>query len=120
LSRLISRFSSNGLNLVLGKFFHPAQLGLFERTNTIKSLPSSYLGDVLDTIMFPAMAEIQSENDRVFKVYQHGLGVVNTLLMPLALFLIIYSKEIVLLLLGSNWIDAVLPLQIMFIVLPFS
>src|SRR5690606_38368843 len=120
LARSLSNFSSNGLNLVLGFIFQPAQLGLFERTNTIKSLPSKYLGNVLDTIMFPAMAEIQDEKERLFKVYQHGLGVVNTILMPISLYLIIFSEEIVLVLLGNQWIDAVIPLQIMFLVLPFS
>jgi O-antigen/teichoic acid export membrane protein len=120
LARSLSNFSSNGLNLVLGFIFQPAQLGLFERTNTIKSLPSKYLGNVLDTIMFPAMAEIQDEKERLFRVYQHGLGVVNTILMPISLYLIIFSEEIVLILLGNQWLDAVIPLQIMFIVLPFS
>lgn len=120
LARSISNFSSNGLNLILGFIFQPAQLGLFERTNTIKSLPSKYLGNVLDTIMFPVMSEIQDEKERLFRVYQHGLGVVNTILMPIALYLIIFSKQIVLVLLGDQWLDAVIPLQIMFVILPFS
>lgn len=111
---------SNGLNLVLGKLMTPAQLGLFERSNQIKTLPSSYLGDILDTIMFPAMSEIQDDRERLFHIYQHSLGMVNTILMPVALFLIIFSKEVVLILLGNQWLDAVIPLQIMFVVLPFS
>lgn len=109
-----------GLNLVLGKIFPPALLGVFERTYLIKTLPSQYLGSVLDTIMFPAMSEIQDEEERLFRIYQYSLGVVNTILMPVALILIFFSKEIVLILLGSKWIEAVTPLQIMFAVLPIS
>lgn len=120
LARLINRLGFSGVNLILGKIFQPAQLGVFERVNTIKGLPSGYLGDILDTIMFPAMAEVQDDNNRVFKVYQHGLGLVNTLLMPIALFFIIFAKEIVLILLGDQWLEAVIPLQIMFVVLPFT
>lgn len=112
--------ASGGLNLVLGKIMIPSQLGVFERSNQIKTLPSSYLGNVLDTIMFPAMSEIQNERERLFHVYQHSLGLVNTILMPVALFLIVFAKEVVLILLGANWIDAIIPLQIMFVVLPFS
>lgn len=117
---IVNYFSSSGLNLVLGKIFTPARLGIFERTNQIKTLPSSYLGSVLDTIMFPAMAEIQDEEERLFKTYQHSLGLVNSILMPISLFLIIFSKEIVLILLGDQWLEAIVPLQIMFVVLPFS
>lgn len=120
LLKINNYIGNQGLNLVLGKIFTPSLLGVFERTYRIKTLPSVYLGNVLDTIMFPAMSEIQDENERLFRVYQHSLGVVNSVLLPVAVFLIIFSKEVVLILLGSNWLEAVLPLQIMFIVLPFS
>lgn len=120
LSRLINYMNTSGVNLFVGKIFSPVQLGVFERTFSIKSIPSNYLGDVLDTIMFPAMSEIQDEENRLFQTYQYSLGVVNSLLMPVAVFLIFFSKEIVLILLGDKWLDSVLPLQIMFIVLPFS
>jgi O-antigen/teichoic acid export membrane protein len=70
--------------------------------------------------MFPAMSEIQNEHERLFRIYQNSLGVVNSVLMPVAVFLIFFSKEVVLILLGSKWLEAVLPLQIMFVVLPFS
>jgi O-antigen/teichoic acid export membrane protein len=113
-------FGTSGINLVLGKIFSPSALGIFERTMQIKTLPSSYLGNILDTIMFPALSEIQDEHEKLFKIYQFSLGVVNTLLIPVAAYLIFFSKEIVLILLGKNWSDAVIPLQIMFIVLPFS
>lgn len=120
LLKINNYLGNQGLNLVLGKIFTPGMLGVFERTYKIKTLPSTYLGNVLDTIMFPAMSEIQDENERLFRVYQHSLGVVNSVLLPVAVFLIFFSKEVVLILLGPNWLEAVLPLQIMFIVLPFS
>ncbi len=110
----------SGIMLVLGKIFNPTLLGVFERTFTIKTLPSSYIGNILDAIMFPAMSEIQDEHERLFKIFQHSLGIVNSLLMPIALYLFFFTGEIVLIILGENWSDAVRPLQIMFIVLPFS
>lgn len=116
----INYFSNSGLNLVLGKIFTPAKLGVFERTNQIKTLPGLHLGNILDTIMFPAMAEIQDEEERLFRTYRHSLGLVNSVLMPVALFLIFFSKEVVLILLGNQWLEAIVPLQIMFVVLPFS
>jgi len=112
--------SGSGLNLILGKIMVPSQLGVFERTNQIKTLPGSYIGNVLDTIMFPAMAGIQDESERLFRVFQHSLGLVNSILMPVTIFLILFSKEVVLIVLGDKWLEAVVPLQIMFLVLPLS
>lgn len=120
LLKINNYMGNQGLNLVLATILSPALLGVFERTYRIKNLPSQYLGSVLDTIMFPAMSGIQDEEERLFRIYQHSLGLVNSVLIPIAAYLIFFSKEIVLVMLGGNWLEAVLPLQIMFIVLPFS
>lgn len=120
LLKMLNYFSGSGLNLVLGKIFSPSMLGVFERANKIKTLPSDYLGKILDTIMFPTMAEIQDEEERLFKTYQFSLGLVNSILMPIAFILVLFSREIVLLMLGKNWEEAIVPLQILFVVLPFA
>ena len=111
---------NGGINLALGKIFAPSLLGVFERSFQIKTLPSKYLGDILDKVMFPVMSEIQDKEERLFKVYYFGLGFSNSVLMPVALYLIYFSEAIVLILLGEEWMEAVVPLQIMFAVLPFS
>jgi len=120
LLKIANFFNDRGINIILGKILSADLLGVFERTSKIKILPSRYIGKILDTIMFPAMSEIQDEHERLFRIYQQSLGMVNSLLMPVAAFLIFYSKEVVLILLGNDWLEAVLPLQIMFVVLPFS
>jgi O-antigen/teichoic acid export membrane protein len=120
LLKISNYIENNGINLALGKIFNSGLLGVFERTFQLKTLPSQYLGNILDSIMFPAMSEIQDEKDNLFKIYQFSLGVVNTILMPVALYLIFFSKEIVSILLGNSWSEAAVPLQIMFVVLPFS
>ncbi|MFA7686571.1 MAG: lipopolysaccharide biosynthesis protein [Moheibacter sp.] len=120
LLRFSNYLSSGGINLALGKVFAPTLLGVFERSFQIKTLPSKYLGGILDKVMFPIMSQIQDEEERLFKVFYFGLGFSNSILMPISLYLIYFSKEIVLILLGEDWFDAVLPLQIMFVILPFS
>ena len=120
LLQLTNFFSNNGLNLILGNIFSPSLLGVFERSFSIKTLPSNYLGEVIDRIMFPGMSEIQDENERLFSLYQYSLGLVNSILMPITVVLIFFTHEVVLILLGSNWLEAVIPIQIMFSVIPFS
>lgn len=118
--RTLNYFAVSGLNLVLGRIFTPATLGVFERANKIKTLPSDYLGQIISKIMFPALSEIQDEKEKLFRIYQHSLGVVNSLLMPVALVLIIFSQQVVDLVLGSKWGEAIIPLQILFVTLPFA
>lgn len=118
--QLANFFSNKGLNLVVGSILPTGLLGVFDRSYAIKTLPSNYLGEVIDRVMFPGMSEIQDENERLFSLYQYSLGLVNSILMPIALTLIFFTHEIVLILLGDNWLEAVIPTQIMFFVIPFS
>jgi len=120
LLRLANYIGSNGIHLVLGKIFNPVLLGVFERTYQIKTIPGTYIGNIIDTVMFPALSEIQNEDDRLFRIYQQMLGAVNTIFIPAAFYFIFFSQEIVMVLLGPKWPEAVMPLQIMFIALPFS
>lgn len=120
LLKSLNFFSQHGLNLILGKMFNPSFLGVFERSNKIKNLPSTHIGNILDKILFPAMSQLQNNNDKIINVLKYALGVSYTLLIPVSAFLIVFSKEVVLILLGEKWLDAVIPLQIMFVVLPFS
>ena len=120
LLRFANYIGSNGIHLVLGKIFSPGLLGVFERTYQIKTIPGTYIGNIIDTVMFPALSEIQNEDDRLFRIYQQMLGTVNTIFIPAAFYFIFFSQEIVMILLGQKWPEAVIPLQIMFIALPLS
>jgi PST family polysaccharide transporter len=107
LLKIANFFNNNGVNLLICKILSVSFLGIFDHANYIKNLPSKYLGHVLDRIMFPVMSELQDENILIFKVSQNGLGLSNAL-------------EIVLILLGENWMESVVPLQIMFGILALS
>lgn len=113
-------FSDKGLNLIFGKIFAQDILGVYERASGLKSLPSRLLSSIINKVMFPVMSEIQDENERLLSIYKFGLGVSNSIMIPTTVFLIFFSAEIVQILMGPNWSEAVLPLQIMFLVLTFS
>jgi len=112
--------SNGGVNLLLGKIFPASSLGVFERSSQLKILPSKHLGDILNKIMFPVMSQIQDEKEKFFKVFYTSLGISNSIMFPLTLYFVYFSEEIVSIMLGNKWTEAVMPLQIMFLVLPFS
>ncbi len=115
-----SFLSRNGLNLIFGKIFAQDILGVYERTARVKEIPSEFLSKIMNQVMFPVMSEIQDENERLIKIYKFGLGFSNSIMIPATVFLVLFSAEIVQILMGANWPEAVLPLQIMFFILTFS
>lgn len=112
--------SRNGLNLIFGKIFAPDVLGIYERTARVKDIPSQFLAKIINRVMFPVMSEIQDEKERSIKIYKFGLGLSNSIMIPTTVLLIFFSAEIVQILMGANWSEAIIPLQIMLLILTFS
>ncbi len=116
-----SNFLSNrGLNLIFGKIFAQDILGIYERTSRVKDIPSQFLAKIINQVMFPVMSEIQDEKERSIRIYKFGLGLSNSIMIPTTVLLVFFSAEIVQILMGTKWSEAVTPLQIMLLVLTFS
>ena len=65
------------------------------------------------------MVKISDEDEKLFAFFYRGLSFSNALLLPISAFAIVFCKPIVLILLGPHWLEAVLPMQILFLSLPF-
>lgn len=113
LSKIFNFGAQKGDYFVVGRFLGAEILGMYERAFRIMQLPGQYIGQVIFKVLFPAMARIQDQPLRLAKVYLSGLGIVNAILFPSSVILIILSPELLLILLGPNWVDATLPLQIL-------
>lgn len=119
LIRLNNFVSGFGIMLEIGKLVSIALLGAFERSYRYTNLPVRYIGDMIQRIMMPFMSKIQDENDKLYVFFLRGMSFSNSLLVPISFFGLVFCQPIVLILLGHKWTNAVLPMQILFLSLPF-
>lgn len=119
LIRIYNFISGFGIMLEIGKLVPIKTLGTFERSYRITNIPVRYLGDMIQKVMMPFMVKINDEDDKLFAFFYRSMAFSNALLLPISAFAFVFCKPIVLILLGSKWSDAVLPMQILFISLPF-
>lgn len=119
LVRMNNFVSGNGIMLEIGKLVSNAMLGIFERSYRITNIPVRYLGDMIMKVMLPFMARMQDEDDKLFNFFYRCTSFSNSLLLPISFFAMIFCKPLVIILLGHKWLDAVLPMQILFFSLPF-
>jgi len=119
LIRIYNFVSGFGIMLEIGKLIPIQTLGIFERSYRITNIPVRYLGDMIQKVMMPFMVKINDEDDKLFAFFYRGMSFSNALLVPISVFAFVFCKPIVLILLGSKWSDAVLPMQILFLSLPF-
>ena len=73
---------------------------------------------MIQRVMMPAMVKKTEGAKGTYFVFSKTLSLIISVLLPLTLFLILFSKQIVLVLLGKRWLDAVPLLQIFFLNLP--
>lgn len=119
LARVANYMATQGDNLVIGRFLGADALGLYTRAYQFMMLPTNLIGTVLNRVMFPAMAAVQDDRQRLGRAYLNSLGGVTLVTMPLAAVLFVAAPDLVLVVLGPNWLEAVEPFRILIVVLTF-
>ena len=108
-----------GDNAIVARVMDAATLGIYGRAYQIMSLPATIIGSVLDKVLFPAMATIQTDKYKLSETYRRGCAVTAILVFPTSMFMLVFSSVIVDIILGDQWLAVVLPLQILSIGLVF-
>jgi O-antigen/teichoic acid export membrane protein len=113
LARIGNYLAVYGDKFVAMRWLGPAALGLYERAYQIMAMPAVGIGQVLDDVLFPAMAQIQHERARMAAAYRRCLSGIALLTLPVSATALILAPELVTVALGPKWHDAVLPLQVL-------
>lgn len=100
-------------SFVIGKFLTPANLGIFSRAKHFMMLPFNTIGSVLFTVLFPSLASVKNDKEKLLKAYDKIELYMAMISMPLYVYLCVESKDIILMVLGEKWEDAAIVLAIM-------
>ena len=119
-SNLLHILYQNVSTLVIGKFYTPADLGLYSRGQHISELPSQYLSDIVQKVSYPVMARLQDDNERLTRVYRKYLGMSSMVIFFLMVLLAAVAEPLVRLLLTEKWMGAVPYLRIFCLALVFD
>lgn len=108
------------VNFVIGKFYSPAQLAMYGRANHLGMLPGTMLFDPINGIMYPILATIQDDEERLRHVYRKYIRLCTMPMLWIMCTLVCSSSSIVPLLYGFKWADCVPYLQLVCIGYAFS
>lgn len=113
IARLIDTTYSNLTPAIVGKYFSPFTLGLYNRAMTFAQLPSMQIYGVLQSVTFPVLSKISDDNERLSKTYRRMIKTTAFVVFPLMFMLIALARPIVLILLTDKWEDCIILLQIL-------
>jgi PST family polysaccharide transporter len=111
--RLAAYMAAEADNLVVGRWLGAAALGIYGRARQITVSPVVVFSQARDKVLFPAMAMMQSEPDRLDNAYRRGVTLSTVVLLPASLAIFVLMPELVALLLGPGWSGVVLPGRIL-------
>jgi len=113
ITKIFNYLALQGDNLVVGRWLGADALGLYGRAYNLMTMPVKLLSTQLDIVLFPAMAKIQNEQERLSLVYKRGISLIALTSLPISAVMIVLAPEIVDVLLGPSWKEAVIPFQIL-------
>lgn len=104
--------SQQGDNLVVGRWLGPAALGVYGRAYSLMVMPATAFGRIVERVLFPVMAQVQDERERLAGAYERALAIVALVSLPISSFLLIVAPEFIPVILGPAWGAVVLPFQL--------
>jgi O-antigen/teichoic acid export membrane protein len=107
-------FLSNYLDkLIVGKWLGATVLGYYNTAFTLLMLPTARLGYIITRVTFPLYARIREDRPQMQAFFSKISRDVVLLLFPVYTGMMVFSKEITLLLFGEQWLPAA-PLLVAF------
>ena len=112
----INYWYRNGDNLLVGKFFGSAALGIYSRAYNLMLMPLSQITYVVSKVMFPALSRLQEDKARVRSIYLRSIAMIALVTFPLMLGLLVVADHFILAIYGNAW-AGVIPILRVFCVL---
>jgi lipopolysaccharide exporter len=106
--------------LVLGRFGTPAMVGAYQIGRETSEAPGNEIVMPVSRALFPGFAKLQHEPERLANAVCRSLAAVTLVTAPIALGLSAVAPEMIPLLLGEKWIEAIPVAQIMAVAALFS
>jgi O-antigen/teichoic acid export membrane protein len=104
LGRIGNWIAMQGDNFVVGRTLGADALGLYGRSYAMMSLPANLFGQVANEVLFPALASVQHEREKLRVAFRHSSAVLALLALPASIVVAMLGDETVRVLLGPSWV----------------
>jgi len=113
LSLMLNFWALHGDYVVIGSALGAKPLGYYSRAYQLISTVPGMLGRLHNMVLFPAFSRAQSDRGYLGKALLAGTEATAALTLPLCAWGLVLGQEIILVLLGPGWEEAVVPFQIL-------
>lgn len=113
LSLVLNFWALHGDYVVIGSVLGSKALGYYSRAYQLVSTVPGMLGHLHNSVLFPAFSKAQSDRGYLEKALLVGTEATAALTLPLCAWGLVLGPELIYVLLGQGWEEAVVPFQIL-------
>ena len=104
LNDILNYSARNIDNIIIGRVLGAASLGIYSRAYNIMLLPLQNFANIINGVLFPSFSLIQDEKERISAIFYKAVSSISFLTLPFMLFLWLFADDIVLQVLGNEWL----------------
>jgi len=112
-SAIANVIATQGDYVVVGRQLGSGPLGFYTRAYELVRFPATTFTNLAGSVLFSGMSRLQDDREALATAFRRTMFAVAIVLLPASVVLIVLAREILLLLIGPQWVGAVLPFQIM-------
>ena len=112
-TRIAYRTQESALPLIVGHSLGPSPLGIFTIAYTVILVPLTRLAIPIGDVLLPAFSRLQHDRAQMSGYWVRAITVLAGVCAPAMLGLVIVAPELVAVVLGDQWTDAVPVIQIL-------
>jgi PST family polysaccharide transporter len=113
LNGLVVYIAYNLEKVLLGRYWGAEALGMYGRAYQLINVPTENLNSASGGIGFSALSRLQDDPIRLRKYFLKGYSLILALTLPITIACALFANEIVLIVLGPKWKDAILIFQLL-------
>lgn len=113
LNGVVTYIAFNFEKVLLGRFWGPLAVGLYGRAYQLINIPTDSLNTAVGEVAFSALSRVQGDPPKLRSYFLKGYSLVLTLTIPITLVCGLFAKDLILVLLGPKWKDAVVIFQLL-------
>lgn len=110
---LVGHFGANIDYLLVGRFLGAHLLGIYTLAYRLITIPLNKVSGIITRVTFPAFSLMQDDDARLQDAYTRTIRLLSLISFPALVLLGISSRDIIIVVFGQKWIQAVVPVRIL-------
>lgn len=112
-SALLNKLYTNIVPIFVGKYYSPADLGIYNRAHGYAQLPSQNITGVIQKVTFPVLSKLQGDKEALGRNYRRMIRTTAFIVFPLMMMLSALARPLIIVMVTDKWEGSIILLQLM-------